>query len=84
MCCGLVYERFALHDPGGSILGHAGLERGEAHLDELLDVLGSGTSLVDSDAIAGRTAEQLVDWHPQRLAREVPKRLLDAAQGAGK
>ena len=38
---------------------------------------------VDADPVAGRSAEQLVDRHAERLALDVPQRLVDAAEGAG-
>ena len=34
---------------------------------------------VHSHAVARRTAEQLIDRHPERLALDVPQRLIDAA-----
>ena len=38
---------------------------------------------IHSNPLPGRTSQQLVDGNLQRLALDVPKRLVDAAQRAG-
>ena len=38
---------------------------------------------IDAHAVARRAAEQLVNRHAQRLALDVPERLVDAAERAG-
>src|SRR5262249_13391684 len=67
------------------------LERGEAPRGRLLRFrrvglrrLGARVPAVgvDADALAARAAEQADDGHAQALAREIPERLLDAADRA--
>ena len=42
---------------------------------------GAAATLVDADAVAALAAEQPVHRHPGRLARDVPERVLDPADG---
>jgi hypothetical protein len=61
----------------------ARLECRKALTDPLLDRLRIGTTFVQADPIARRPAKELVDGHTQRFTRQVPQRLLHAAQGTG-
>ncbi len=69
---------------GRTALGGARFERGEPELDDVACIFSGvlGVS-VDADSIAGGSAEQFVDRHAERLALDVPERLVDAAERAG-
>ena len=61
-----------------------GLERGEAlRFMSALHLLRRARVRVDADPVARRPAEQFVHGHAERLALDVPQRLVDAAQRAG-
>jgi hypothetical protein len=61
----------------------AGLESGESFRLALLDSLNRSCVRIDAHASARRPAKQLVNGHAERLAFDVPKRLVHAADGAG-
>ena len=73
------------HDAGG-----VHLDGGQSHGDLRRDRVGDAARVVaadpavHADAIAHRTAEKLVDRNPERLALEVPQRLVDAGDGTAK
>ena len=59
------------------------LERGEALRLLLLHRVDGARMRVDADAVARGAAQQFVHRHPERLALDVPQRLIDARQRAG-
>ena len=67
----------------GRSLNGTGLEGGKALGLALLDSLRRAGVRIDAHAGAGRAAEQFINGHAERLALDVPKRLVHAADGAG-
>jgi hypothetical protein len=78
-----VDEGLVLHDARWTFLEGSGLESGEAFRLALLDSLHRVGVRIDAHAGARRPAKQLVNGHAERLAFDVPKRLVHAADGAG-
>ena len=66
-----------------ALLRRSGLERGEALGHARFQRVHAVAVRVDADAVARRSAEQFVNRHAQRLALDVPQRLIDAAERAG-
>jgi hypothetical protein len=63
--------------------GRAGLEGGEALGPLFADQFRGAGVGIDSDALAGRAAEQLIDRHTEQLSLDIPERLIDTAQRRG-
>ena len=60
----------------------AGLDEADARLGDLLRRVAARPVGVEADPVAHPAAEQLVDRDAERLAEDVPQRLLDAGDGA--
>src|SRR3954454_10257581 len=63
--------------------GNSGLEGAEALPLQFLHLIGLAGVSVYSNAVARRSAQQLVHWHAEGLALDVPQGLVNAAEGAG-
>src|SRR5690606_6742528 len=80
---GRFYPRGILDDARRLLLRQAGLERAEALRVTRAELIGSPRMRVDPHAPSRRTAEELVDRDAERLALDVPERLLNATESAG-
>ncbi len=68
---------------GGPFFRNAGFESGETLRFKLLHLLRLTRVRVNANTVAGGAAQQFIDGHAERLAFDVPKRLIDAAESAG-
>src|SRR5581483_10111109 len=65
------------------LFGRSGFEGRETAGQLPLYCLRSAGMGIDTDAVARRAAEQLIDWNTEGFSLDIPERLVDAAERAG-
>src|SRR5690606_21629394 len=78
------YEPGVFYGTGRIFLRHASLDDGIPFCHALFHFLSVGGAAVDTDAVARRTTEEFINRNVEELTFDIPKRLVDATERAGK